>query len=107
MQRRTHPRRGQLEWSVEYAGECIGSARLRVDAGSHRATFSLGIFAPQRRGVGLGQEVTRLVVRWGFPELGLHRLELEVLSTNERAVRCYRACGFVREGTRRQAELYA
>lgn len=105
-QSRPHPSAGQLEWNVEYAGECIGSARLRVDADNHRATFSLGIFAPQRRGMGLGQEVTRLVVQWGFVELGLHRVELEVLSTNDRAIRCYRACGFVHEGTRRHAELY-
>lgn len=97
---------GDLEWSVEHAGECIGSARLRVDAGNHRASFSLGIFVPHRRGIGLGREITRLVVQWGFLDLGLHRVELEVLATNERAIRCYRACGFVHEGTRRQAELY-
>lgn len=101
-----HPGPGHLEWSIEYGAECIGSARLRVDAGNHRATFSLGIFVPHRRGMGLGQESTRLVVRWGFIELGLHRVELEVLATNKRAIRCYRACGFVHEGTRRQAELY-
>lgn len=106
VERLPHPRPGHLEWSIEYGGECIGSARLRVDAGNHRATFSLGIFVPHRRGMGLGQEATRLVVRWGFVELGLHRVELEVLATNVRAIRCYRACGFIHEGTRRQAELY-
>lgn len=46
------------------------------------------------------------MVEWGFAEFGLHRVELEVLAKNERAIRCYRACGFVHEGTRRQAELY-
>lgn len=104
--RRPHPQPDHIEWSVEYAGECIGSTSLRVDAGNHRATLSLGIFAPKRRGMGLGQEVTRLVVEWGFAEFGLHRVELEVFAKNERAIRCYRACGFVHEGTRRQAELY-
>jgi RimJ/RimL family protein N-acetyltransferase len=39
-------------------------------------------------------------------KLGLHRIELEVLATNQRAIRCYQACGFIVEGTRRQAELY-
>lgn len=105
-QLRSHQRPGEIEWSVEYAGECIGSARLRVDEGNHRAAFSIGIFAPHRRGMGLGREITRLVTRWGFVDLGLHRVELEVLATNERAIRCYRACGFVHEGTRREAELY-
>lgn len=91
---------------MEHLGECVGSTRLRVDAGNHRATFTIGIFVPERRGMGLGQEATGAVVRWGFVELRLHRIELEVLASNDRAIRCYRACGFVHEGTRRQAELY-
>jgi RimJ/RimL family protein N-acetyltransferase len=106
VRRRRNPRRGEVEWSVEYAGECIGSARLRIDASNHRATFSLGIFAPHLRGIGLGRETTALVVGWGFDDVGLHRIELEVLATNDRAICCYRACGFVVEGTRREAELY-
>jgi RimJ/RimL family protein N-acetyltransferase len=28
------------------------------------------------------------------------------MATNQRAIRCYQACGFVIEGVRRQAELY-
>jgi len=39
-------------------------------------------------------------------ELGLHRIELEVLAFNARAIRCYLACGFRSEGIRREAELY-
>jgi len=38
--------------------------------------------------------------------LGAHRVELEVLAGNERAIRCYEACGFRHEGVRRGAELY-
>jgi RimJ/RimL family protein N-acetyltransferase len=38
--------------------------------------------------------------------LGVHRVELEVLASNSRAIGCYRACGFRREGNRRQAGLY-
>ena len=103
--RRTTPPHGQFDWSLEHLGECVGSTRLRVDAGNHRGTFSVGIFAPERRGMGLGQEATGAVVRWGFVELRLHRIELEVLASNDRAIRCYRACGFVHEGTRRQGRV--
>jgi ribosomal protein S18 acetylase RimI-like enzyme len=35
-----------------------------------------------------------------------HRVELEVLAGNERAIRCYEAYGFRHEGVRREAELY-
>src|SRR5215470_15581169 len=55
---------------------------------------------------GLGREFTRLVLAWAFGVLGVHRVELEVLASNSRAIGCYRACGFRREGIRRQAGLY-
>ena len=58
------------------------------------------------RGRGLGREVTRLAMSWAFGELGLHRVELQVLAFNSRAIRCYLACGFLQEGIRREAELY-
>ncbi|SFC50117.1 GNAT family N-acetyltransferase [Tropicimonas isoalkanivorans] len=35
--------------------------------------------------------------------MGLHRVDLRVLSFNTRAIACYRACGFVHEGTEREA----
>ena len=49
-------------------------------------------------GLGLGAEVTRDVVRYGFDEVGHHRIGLEVFAHNHRAIRCYERCGFVEEG---------
>jgi RimJ/RimL family protein N-acetyltransferase len=103
---RRSPQPGEYRWAVEHDGHCIGSASLGVDAGQHRATYAVGLFVAALRGRGLGREITRLVAGWGFGELGLHRIELEVLAFNTRAIRCYRACGFRREGVRREAELY-
>ena len=100
------PEPGVYRWAVEHNGCCVGSAGLRVDAGQHRATYSVGLFVAALRGRGLGREITRLVVAWGFGDLGLHRIELEVLAFNTRAIRCYLACGFRQEGVRREAELY-
>jgi RimJ/RimL family protein N-acetyltransferase len=100
------PEPGVYRWAVEHNGCCVGSAGLRVDAGQHRATYSVGLFVAALRGRGLGREITRLVVAWGFGGLGLHRIELEVLAFNTRAIRCYLACGFRQEGVRREAELY-
>jgi RimJ/RimL family protein N-acetyltransferase len=100
------PEPGEYRWGVEHDGRCIGSAGLRVDAGQHRATYTVGLFVAALRGQGLGREITRLVVAWGFGGLGLHRIELEVLAFNTRAIRCYLACGFRSEGVRREAELY-
>jgi RimJ/RimL family protein N-acetyltransferase len=97
---------GVYPWSAEHDGHCVGSARLRVDADQHRAEYSVGLFVPALRGRGLGREITRLVLDWAFGPLGAHRVELEVLTGNDRAIRCYVACGFRREGVRREAELY-
>ena len=77
-----------------------------MDADQHCATYTVGLFVARLRGRGLGREITRLVVSWGFGELGAHRIQLEVLVGNTRAINCYLACGFRQEGIRRQALLY-
>jgi [ribosomal protein S5]-alanine N-acetyltransferase len=93
-------------WAVEYEGRCIGGTGLRVNRDQHRASFWIGLFVAGLRGRGLGRQVTRQVLDWAFSDLGLHRVELEVLAANHRAIRCYLACGFRPEGVRREAELY-
>jgi RimJ/RimL family protein N-acetyltransferase len=97
---------GTYKWAIEYDGGCIGSARLVVDRDQHCATYAVGVFVAYLRGRGVGREVTRLVLAWAFDVLGVHRVQLEVLASNRRAIRCYLACGFRREGIRREAELY-
>jgi RimJ/RimL family protein N-acetyltransferase len=77
-----------------------------IDPDQHRATYAVGVFVADPRGRGLGRAVTRLVVAWGFDVLGVHRIELEVLASNRRAINCYLACGFRKEGVRRDAQLY-
>jgi len=103
---RRPPEPGAYTWAVEYDSHCIGSAGLRVDANQHGATYTVGLFVAALRGQGLGREVTRLVLSWAFGQLGLHRIQLEVLATSSRAINSYLACGFRQEGIRREAELY-
>ncbi len=104
--RRGPPDPGVYTWAVEHDGQCIGSAGLRVDPDQHCAIYTVGLFVARLRGRGLGQQVTRLVVSRTVGELGAHRLQLEVLASNTRAINCYLACGFRQEGIRRQALLY-
>jgi RimJ/RimL family protein N-acetyltransferase len=104
--RREPPDPKVYTWAVEHDGRCVGSAGLRVDPDQHCATYSVGLFVPRLRGRGLGQQITRLAVSWAFGELGAHRVQLEVLASNTRAINCYLACGFRQEGIRREAELY-
>jgi len=97
---------GVYPWVVEYDGHSVGHAGLWVDPEQHFARYTVGLFAAALRGRGLGREITRLVLAWAFDALGVHRVELQALASNNRAINCYLACGFRQEGVRREAELY-
>ena len=97
---------GRYDWAVDYDGHCVGQAGLSVDPDQHCARYTVGLFVRDLRGRGLGREVTRLVLAWAFDVLGVHRVELQAVADNSRAIKCYLACGFRQEGIRRDAELY-
>jgi RimJ/RimL family protein N-acetyltransferase len=91
-------------WAVDVAGAFVGTARLHgLDDHDRRARYAVGILDASRLGRGIGQDVTRTVLRHAFGDLGLHRVDLRVLAFNERAIACYRRCGFVEEGREREA----
>jgi len=55
------------------------------------AVFGILIFKPEDRGKGYGKEVSTWTLEYAFMELGVHRVELQVYSFNERAMRLYRS----------------
>ena len=71
--------------------EVVRSANLRLAMG------------PQYRGRGYGTEGIQLVLGLAFDGLGLHRVELDVLSLNARAKSLYENIGFRVEGRKRDA----
>jgi RimJ/RimL family protein N-acetyltransferase len=50
-----------------------------------------------------GTESLHLVKRVAFEDLGAHRLWLEVMEHNERAIQLYKSAGFVSEGLHRES----
>ena len=95
-----------LHWAIEVDGAFIGTARLHsADGFDQRAQYAVGILDRERLGIGLGEEVTRAVIRYGFQDVGLHRIGLRVLAYNVRAIACYSKCGFVEEGRERESAL--
>lgn len=84
-------------------GELLGQAGLF----GFSANFSCAIFGimlgAEHHGRGYGTDAARVMVRYGFAELGLHRIELGVYGFNPRAIAAYRKAGFVEEGRRREA----
>lgn len=57
---------------------------------------------PGRQGQGLGKDVLRVLLAYAFRSHNLRRVQLETLASNEPALRCYTAVGFVEEGRLRQ-----
>jgi ribosomal-protein-alanine N-acetyltransferase len=95
-----------LHWAIEAEGRCIGIACLhQFDQENQHARYMIGIFAPDCWGKGYGTEVTRIVLRYAFDDLRLHRVDLRVLDFNHRAIACYKKCGFVQEGIEREGSL--
>ncbi|MEN3010519.1 MAG: GNAT family protein [Candidatus Bipolaricaulaceae bacterium] len=82
----------------------IGNIGLhRVDLKNRTAALGIVIGEKAFWGQGYGREALRVLLRYAFFELGLHRVELETFAFNERALRCFEAVGFKRVGVRRQA----
>lgn len=91
-------------WVIEHEGRFLGEAFLNnVDLADGDARLACGLYDAAMLGQGIGRRVVRLVLAYCFDELGLHRVGLRVIAYNERAIRCYRACGFQEEGRLREA----
>ena len=73
-----------------------------VDSHDRRAALANRHRRPARLDRGLGTEALRLALGFGFAT-GLHRVSVRVLTSNARAIACYRKCGFVEEGREREA----
>jgi RimJ/RimL family protein N-acetyltransferase len=69
---------------------------------SRDAFVAIGIGERDFWGRGFGTDAMRLMLRYGFTELNLHRVTLAVFEYNPRAVRSYEKCGFRHEGRERE-----
>ena len=54
-------------------------------------------------GRGYGTDAMRVIVDYGFREMGLHRIQLCVAPFNPAAIRAYEKAGFVEEGRHRES----
>ena len=69
------------------------------------ATLAIGL-GREYIGRGYGTDAVRVIVGYGFREMGLHRIELSVAPFNPAGLRAYAKAGFVEEGRRRGAVLH-
>ncbi|BDP41825.1 aminoglycoside N(6')-acetyltransferase [Deinococcus aetherius] len=83
-----------------YLGEVVLNL---LDRDNRSMNFRIALNSPAVVGQGYGTEATRAAVQYGFDVVGLHRISLGVYAFNPRARHVYEKCGFVHEGTQRDA----
>lgn len=84
--------------SMTYIGEVVLN---EIDEENRSASFRIAMQGKEFYGKGYGTEATHLIIDYGFKELNLHRIELEVYDFNPRAQRVYEKVGFKKEGIKR------
>ncbi len=81
----------------------IGNCGLSMVNEVHRrATFGIFIGEKTYWNQGIGTEATALILDYGFNIMNLNNITLEVVSYNQRAIRCYEKVGFKYVGRRRE-----
>jgi RimJ/RimL family protein N-acetyltransferase len=85
----------------------IGTVFLR-DVDKVNGSGVVGIFLGDRRylGQGYGTDALNALVDFGFSELRLERIELEVFDYNARAIRSYQKAGFQTDAVLRHARFH-
>jgi RimJ/RimL family protein N-acetyltransferase len=103
-------RQGKTDWHFVICliadGRAIGTAGLhQVDAENGSAAFGISIGDKAEWNRGHGTDALRAICDFGFGQLRLERIWLEVYAPNLRAQRSYEKAGFVLEGTLRNAHF--
>ncbi len=98
-----------LGFAIETLGDppvLIGNIRLWGARPKDRCA-TLGIaLGCQYTGRGYGTDAMRIIVGYGFREMGLHRIQLGVAPFNPAGIRAYEKAGFVEEGRHRESVLH-
>jgi RimJ/RimL family protein N-acetyltransferase len=97
-----------VQFVVEAIGnegnKAIGSIGLHgISPKDHFATFGIAIGEKDYWSKGYGTEAARLIIKYGFEQLNLHRISSTAYAFNERSLRLHKKVGFKEEGRQREA----
>jgi RimJ/RimL family protein N-acetyltransferase len=93
----------EVSFAIEVDGNYIGHCGLHtIDPTAHICELGIEIGDHSYWGQGFGRDAVRLLLTYAFEHMHMNRVWLNTHSENERAIRCYKACGFVEEGRLRQ-----
>lgn len=80
-------------------GKPIGSTYLRdIDFNHKKAEFGIFIGVDEKVNRGYGTAACKLICKYGFETLKLHKIFLRAFESNRQAIRSYEKAGFIREG---------
>jgi RimJ/RimL family protein N-acetyltransferase len=86
---------------IESEGNSIGYFRLSNHSTDNRNIYIGADISPEYKGKGFGEMSYRQFIPFLFEKYNLHKISLEVLSTNNVAINLYNKLGFVVEGVKR------
>lgn len=92
-------------WVIRLRSQRIGYFRLANHCRHNRNLYVGADLHPDFQGQGYARIAYQKFLPFVFKEYDLHKVSLEVLSNNSRAISLYRKLGFVHEGTKRQEVL--
>ena len=76
-----------------------------IDHIGRRGTLGIFIGDKEYREKGYGTEAIRIILDYGFNYLNLNNIKLDLIEFNERALACYKKCGFKEYGRRRKCNF--
>ena len=86
----------------EFLGTCGLSGLNYIN---QKAELGIAIHAEKNWGKGYGTDAMKVLMKFGFNYLNLHRIELRVFTHNTRAIKIYQKVGFKEIGIRREARF--
>lgn len=91
-------------WKIEIkdSGEFIGLAGMFPSNDKYRLAEIYYKLHPDHWGRGYATEVSKALIKTGFEEMGLHKVEAGVATGNLASIRVLEKCGMTREGLRRR-----
>lgn len=97
--------RARIYTACDAQGEAVGHVELGlIDMQNASAAVCRVLVFPAARRRGVCTPMIGRLLKIGFGEMGLRRIELRVYAFNTPAIRCYERAGFAREGVLRQAQ---
>lgn len=95
--------RHSLRLGIVASDDLIGDIELdHIAWRSGDAEMRIRIGDPKQWNQGFGSDAVMALLGHAFTRMNLNRIYLRVISSNQRAIRCYEKCGFRKEGQLRR-----